>query len=146
MTISPQLADWIQEAIQRFSSEESDERPYLKYYAARHNALPLYIDWTHSYGLRVDGTVVLFSTDSEEETMQEEGDERLRNFALYVGAQKYPEIAPLVPTRPSDAIDCKYCKGRGRFQVEGIDPNVLVCFCGGLGWVPYRTIYPESES
>ena len=52
-------------------------------------------------------------------------------MALCQGAKKYSELAPLIPNRPPEALDCDSCKGTGR--IEGL-PRV-VCNCGGLGWI-----------
>jgi hypothetical protein len=79
MMHDPELSDWIQDAIGRYTLATSDEPEYLKYYATLYNLLPIYPDWTHCYGLRADGTVFLFSTEDEEKTIHEETDERLRN-------------------------------------------------------------------
>jgi hypothetical protein len=136
------LNNWIEETIREYTSEASDKPEYLKYYAKIYDLLPIYNTWTHAYGLRSDGTLFLFSTDAEEMTIEEERDERLKNLALYQGAKKYPAISSLVPHRPTDAIDCSGCGGQGKIEIAGMDPDVIVCYCGGLGWLPKGTIIP----
>ena len=137
-----ELSNWIQNAIGRYTIATSNEPEYLKWYATRYNLLPIYPDWTHCYGLRSDGIVFLFSTEDEEMTIHEETDERLRNMALYLGAKKYPELKLLVPVRPATAIDCPACEGLGKIDIPGVGPDVIVCYCGGLGWLPFGTKIP----
>jgi hypothetical protein len=145
MMLDPELSDWIQEAIERYTLATSNEPEYLKYYVALYNLLPIYPDWTHCYGLRADGTVFLFSTEDEEKTIHQETDERLRNLALFRGAKKYPELKSLVPVRSTDSIDCPACQGLGKIEIPGIEPDVIVCYCGGLGWLPFGTQYPRID-
>jgi len=142
MMHDPELSNWIQDAIRRYAHPTSDEPEYLKHYATLYNLLPIYPDWTHCYGLRADGTVFLFSTEDEEKTIHVETDERLRNFALFMGSKKYPELKSLAPVRSADAIDCPFCKGLGKIEVPGIGPDNIVCYCGGLGWLPFGTKIP----
>jgi hypothetical protein len=142
MMLDPELSDWIQDAIKRYTDGASNEPEYLKFYATLYNLLPIYIDWTHCYGLRADGTVFLFSTEDEEKTIHEETNERLRNLALFRGAKKYPELKTIAPVRSTDAIDCPNCKGLGKIDVPGLGPDTIVCYCGGLGWLPFGTKIP----
>jgi hypothetical protein len=65
-----------------------------------------------------------------------EREERLINLAFYQGALRYPYLRRLIPNRPLSARVCPHCEGRGKIELEGIDPNVIVCYCGGLGWLP----------
>jgi hypothetical protein len=138
----PELSNWIQEAIGRYTLATSNEPEHLKYYATLYNLLPLYPDWAHCYGLRSDGTIFLFSTEDEEKTIHEETDERLRNLALFRGAQKYPELKSLSPIRSADLIDCPCCNGLGEIDLPGVGPDVIVCYCGELVWLPIGTRIP----
>ena len=139
-----ELSNWIIEAIKRLTTEESTEPAWSKAYAELYNLLPLMHGWTASFGLRADGKVLFYTTDDEEQTIREEADERLRNMAMYRGSLKYPELSVLVPNRPANAMICSFCEGRGRIELEGIDPNVIVCYCGGLGWLPHGTQIPTG--
>ncbi len=75
--------------------------------------------------------------------VQLENDSRICNIVLFQGSKKYPELAGLVPARPVGAIDCSHCHGTGvepftaKVSAEhGLNPDVFVCYCGGLGWLP----------
>ena len=62
-----------------------------------------------------------------------------RNLVLFQGAKKYPELSELVPSRPPDAEDCSHCNGTGiepMNEKPGLDEERIVCYCGGLGWLP----------
>ncbi len=87
------------------------------------------------YALRLDGEVVTFAWD-EPHGLSAVDDERLRNTALQQGSRKYPELATLVPARPSEAVDCRSCGGTGVIVVEGRSFPNIICACGGLGWIP----------
>jgi hypothetical protein len=70
-----------------------------------------------------------------------------RTMALHQGSLLYPELGPLVPTRPADACDCPGCDGQGvspewvEYQrLTGREPPL--CYCGGLGWLPRGTQIP----
>jgi hypothetical protein len=56
------------------------------------------------------------------------------NSAWHRGSLKYPELAPLVPVRPTNAVACTHCEELAAIQREVPD---IVCYaCGGLGWLP----------
>jgi hypothetical protein len=120
------------------------EPAYLKLLASRYRILPIYIDWTAFFGLRPDGDILLVPTE-EAEDAQPEQDARLRRVAIFRGAKKYPELKPLIPSRPLDALDCPHCEGHGRIDISGIEPDTLVCYCGGLGWLTHDEILTEPR-
>jgi len=100
---------------------------------AKFGALPLTLDMGGCLAIRADGEIISFLWD-EPHDVKIERDPRRRNIALYQGSLKYPELAPLVPSRPTDAKPCGNCAGIAAIRAQGID-NV-VCACGGLGWLP----------
>jgi hypothetical protein len=55
-----------------------------------------------------------------------------RIAALVLGAEKWPQIAELLPARPTDAVDCSACRGAGMIPRPG---GVICSKCHGLGWV-----------
>jgi hypothetical protein len=79
-----------------------------------------------------------------------EAEHRHRNAALYQGSLLYPELRPLVPLQPADAHTCPGCGGRG-VSPEGAElqrltgRDALLCYCGGLGWLPPGTRIPGVE-
>ena len=85
--------------------------------------------------INVDGEIRSFLWD---DTLhgQVEYDPRIRNVALFQGSKKYPELEVLIE-KPSDANVCEFCKGSGIAPfAEELNTDALVCYCGGLGWVP----------
>jgi hypothetical protein len=81
------------------------------------------------FGLRTNGQVICWVHDTPNSVRLVE-DPRIRNMALFLGSKKYPAIRSLVPARPPEAIECAHCKGTGEL------PHKVVCYCGGLGWLP----------
>jgi hypothetical protein len=65
-----------------------------------------------------------------------ESEPRIRNGMLFQAAMRFPELLPLVPDRSAESRDCPHCSGTG--HVVGFPPEIdnLVCYCGGLGWIP----------
>jgi hypothetical protein len=120
--------------------------------ALRHRLALLLNIWGASWGLDEAGRVwrITWGNDfgdpcpvSPEEKQHE------RNAALYQGSLRFPELKPLVPDRPDDALTCPACKGRGvppdgqEFQrLIGREPPL--CICGGLGWFSADTRIPEA--
>jgi hypothetical protein len=86
--------------------------------------------------LRPDGEVLCLPW-GELEKLAPESDAGWRLTALVLGADKYPELRPLLPVRPSGTADCEACKGGGRIRIEG-SGNRRGPICGrclGLGWL-----------
>lgn len=101
------------------------------------HALPLYLDWTGCLAIRPDGEVIWIEDESYE--VREVEDERVRNLALFQGSRRDPDLRCLVPSRPPDATDCPDCHGTGKLPFPAGKEDlaeVVVCSCGGLGWVP----------
>ena len=110
----------------------------LRGLAAELNALPMFLDFGGCYAIRVDGEIVSFMWD-EPYSLKPENDPRIRNLVLFQGARKYPELDELVPKRPPEAEDCSHCSGTGIEPMNGglgFDEDMIVCYCGGLGWLP----------
>ena len=129
-----ELSEWLEEAINSYCGEASEEPPYLKRLAAQWHALPVMIGWTEFWGVKPNGEVWVVATEGDEKP-QVESDARMRRMALFQGTKKYPKLKPLVPSRPLDAVACSHCGGSGRVDVPGVEPGVVICYCGGLGWL-----------
>ena len=136
MTLPAHLENAVKDRLRAFLADTSPDPLGLRAVVAKFGALPLITDMGGCYALRLDGEVVSFAWD-EPHGLAVVDDERLRNTALNQGSQRYPELAPLVPARPAEAIDCRSCGGTGIVAFEGRSlPNNVICFCGGLGWIP----------
>lgn len=110
----------------------------LREWAAELRALPMFLDSGGCYAIRPDGEIISFVWD-EPYNLESEDDPRICNLVLFQGAQKYPELSELVPSRPSDAGDCSHCGGTGIEPMNeklGFDNERIVCYCGGMGWLP----------
>ncbi len=129
------LARRITELIQDFLEGSEPDLLNLRNLAAKKNVLPLVWDMGGVFTINPKTEIVSFAWD-EWDDPKVESDLRLRNNALFGGSRKYPELENLIQ-KPEDACVCPHCGG------SGIDPNAeklntdaIVCYCGGLGWVP----------
>lgn len=98
--------------------------------------LPLLFDMSGCFAIRANGEIVSFLYDDQHE-LRIETDPRIQNVALFQGSKRHPELAAMIPPKPSSALECHVCGGTGIVPISvelGVDN--LVCYCGGLGWVP----------
>jgi hypothetical protein len=59
------------------------------------------------------------------------------SFGLVAGSRRYPWLAELIPTRPSDALDCPTCGGTGEIAFNDARGERVSAWCGAchaLGW------------
>jgi hypothetical protein len=96
-----------------------------------HNFLPLYLGWFAALGILPDGTVVRWDHDDNIDSghltaPEHEPNPFWQRMALSLGARSYPALTQLIPSRPSNAIDCDACEGTG---------DQPICNCGGVGWL-----------
>jgi hypothetical protein len=138
MIIRPELRDQIVARIKEYVDTAPAPFNHQQLVEAL-NVLPLSCDWAGCHALRPDGEIIVFLTDDPQNWRVEE-DARLRNMALYQGSLKYPELKELVPTRPPNARVCPSCNGTGThpivWQMKPELRSAIVCYCGGLGWIP----------
>jgi hypothetical protein len=139
------LTRFQQEQIQRriaefiADSSASEAHAWARGAVERLNALPLLFDWTAFMALLPDGQIVWVPYDGEPGDVELVQKERDRNSGLFRGTRLHPELQFLLPTRPSDAIDCPDCRGTGRLKFPQGSQHLadkLVCACGGIGWLP----------
>ena len=100
--------------------------------ARKYNALPLYAGWC-GWGLLTPQGDVLEA--DEEEGGVALANEPWRTLYLVVGAERFPEIASLLPQRPADATACSECMGTGWVHVEGCRTQFPCGPCRALGWL-----------
>jgi hypothetical protein len=97
--------------------------------------LPVYRDIGGTLFLRPDGEILGCDHDSDGPPVPQ-NDPAWRITALVVAAEKFPDLAVFLPDRPSLAVDCAACDGRGHITVPEIDKEFLCEKCCGLGWLP----------
>jgi hypothetical protein len=134
MIISQEISARIAE-LRRDYDKTGDAPPELQRLVAQENVLPLYGDMGGVLTITVEGEIRSFLWD---DTLhgQIEFDPRIQNLALFHGSKKYPELAGLIE-KPPDAQVCPYCQGSGIAPFpEELGREGIVCYCGGLGWVP----------
>src|SRR4051794_9863064 len=87
--------------------EEDTPRAYALRHVARELAvIPVTDDWNRDFGIRLaDGKVVSFNR-AEPFDLQVVDLPNAEIAVLGHAWTKFPELAPLVPVRPSHAIDC----------------------------------------
>lgn len=131
IAITKDAAAFIASRVAAFATDVADERRWLAPYVAQFNALPLYVGWTETIGIRADGEIITWSTEEEFADIQPLDDRTLVSIALVAGSKRYPELQHLLPQRGADAVDCA-CR-----DVPFLASGQAFCgTCGGLGWVP----------
>jgi hypothetical protein len=130
MAMPPELSAWVTARIASFRSEAPEPLRWEAPYVAEFAALPLYLGWWETIGIRAGGEIVSWSTEDEYAGVRPVEDRSLWLSALVVGTQRYPELRPLLPPRPAGAVDCRHL-GHPLFA-EG---RVICGECCGLGWV-----------
>jgi hypothetical protein len=107
----------------------------LRQLAAAKNVLPLVWDMGGVFTINPSGEIVSFAWGQWDDP-RIESDLRLRNNALFGGSKKYPELESLI-AKPETARVCPYCQGTGiDSYAEKLNADAIICYCGGLGWVP----------
>jgi hypothetical protein len=129
---TPDLRSLIQALVDRWLASPSPNDLDLVEAVRASGALPIYADMGGTLFLRPDCEILSLDHDSKDEP-QVETDPSWRLTAVVVGTEKYPELRPFLPARPSGTEDCEACDGRGRVRVGEID--FLCGRCYGLGWL-----------
>lgn len=131
--VPPEVTVWVASEIARFASPDAPPTA-LRAMAASIGALPLVYDPAEDRGgcvaVTPSGHVVQFLVRDDPKNFRVIDDANLRACYLKLGSDRHPELAPLVPERPADAVTCLFCGGAG---VQRMAPGAP-CVCGGLGW------------
>ena len=103
----------------------------------------LLVDGSIGYGCYVspDGDVFMETYDvgSDEPSIFDRS-RRAQIACLMLGSRSLPQLAELLPTRPSNAQSCETCRGSGWLlrepvQKQSAGDSVLCHDCSGLGWL-----------
>ena len=138
MNCSPKVSEKICELIQKFLNHPQDliHTKELQYTVAKYNLLPLVFNW-HPCCINPEGEIFLLDWDNLND-QKVETNKRIVNAILFQGIKKYPELKELMPIRSENDIDCPSCKGTGILPLAkelNLVENII-CWCGGLGWIP----------
>jgi len=104
----------------------------------QYNAVCLWADIGGASYLSFDGKGIYHNFDADEIIFLKSQVEM--NQLLIYGSEKCPTLKQLLPQRPSDALECQSCSGRG-FVKKDISKAIykredaISCnVCGGVGW------------
>ena len=140
MTITAEHRDLIDRLIRQALTDDADlKRRWGKAAPdARRRAQEGYLlltpDWVGDAVLNSEGEVSFINTESKEP--QYAFTTRMRRSSLFLGSRRYPELKPLLPERPPNAITCPHCEETGTPKIAATHPifKSIVCRCGGYGW------------
>jgi hypothetical protein len=130
VAVSPELSAWIAARIAAFPAKAAEQLRWEAPYVSEAKALPLYLGWFETIGIRADGEIVRWSTEGEYPGVQSVEDRYVWLSSLVDASRRYPELRVLLPTRPVKAVDCRHLSHP--IFAEG---KVFCPECCGLGWV-----------
>lgn len=133
--VTVETSEYIARCVGAFCDEAPEQLRWQAHYVAEFRALPLYIGWTETIGLRPDGEIVRWSTEGEYTGVRPVEDPVWVRAGLVEGSKRYPGLRSLIPARRPDARTCPVCAGAG--YPPGL-PHIG-CSCGGVGWVDAKT-------
>ena len=141
MKITSKISQKISKLIQQFVIHSQDEThdKNLQKIVSKLNALPMAFNFD-CYALKPNGEIIVFDLDNPL-NFEIETNPRIINTILFQGIKKYPELKELMPIRSKTDLDCSRCNGTG---IEPLAKKVnlnesIICWCGGLGWIPKDT-------
>ncbi len=129
LSVSPEMSAFIAARIVGYSAETPDQLKWQSPYVSQFSALPLYLGWMETIGIRADGELLFWSTEGEYAGTRPVEDRIWVLSALVAGAERYPELRALLPERPTNAVDCR-CR-KHPLLASG---KVMCNECGGIGW------------
>jgi hypothetical protein len=125
MSVPPRLSALIEQCLANYLAGPPDPRQGT---ARRYDALPVYSDLGGDIFLTASGSLIFVDGETGEQAVLPRAPPNLRLVALVAAAEKFSDLAALVPKRPESAAECSYCCGTGR-KLQ------LRCGkCSGLGW------------
>ena len=139
MKVSSEALQFVERLCDNLISGVDEDRLGLRRFAAETEILPLMPDWSGFFGIDQHGQVVAVTYDNIDAPHLVE-DERVCNMVLFRGSKLYPDLSFLEPIKPEDAQLCPTCSGTGIVpNLPSEIANKIICYCGGLGWVPKKT-------
>lgn len=124
----------LRRSLNAFLEEDTPRARELRHVAIELAIVPITDDGDRELGIRLsDGKVVSFGKHKPFD-LRVVDVPNAELAALGHAWTRFPELAPLVPVRPTDAISCPACDGSGSIK-HGQRPAGFSCYCGGLGWL-----------
>jgi hypothetical protein len=124
----------LRRVLDSFLQEDTPHARELRHVARELAVIPVTDGRNRDFGIRVsDGKVVSFNK-TEPFDLHVVGVPNAEIAVLGHAWTQFSELAPLVPVRPSHAIDCPMCGGSGVSR-RGERRSGFSCYCGGLGWM-----------
>ena len=124
----------LRRSLNLFLGEDTPRAHALRRVATELDVLPITDDWNRDFGVRLsDGSVVSFNRSKPYDLLVVD----VPNAELAVLGHAwtiFAELAPLVPHRSAETIDCPACNGSGTCS-HGERPAGFSCYCGGVGWL-----------
>jgi hypothetical protein len=102
MNNASELKSVIEQRIKQLVDNPAADPIYQWHLAVRHRLLPLFGDLDCTWALNPKGEIMAFLEDTSSDVHIEYNTLR-RNTALVQGSKLYPELAALIPERPSNA-------------------------------------------
>jgi nucleotide-binding universal stress UspA family protein len=120
---------WLREFVERHRTAQAAEDLRAASLLAAAGGMRLYGTIGADVFLRPDGsTIALVEGGRGEPDRWVVGTEADRIADLVIGAERHPELARLLPSRPPSAADCTACGATGRIH------GIVCAACSGLGW------------
>jgi hypothetical protein len=144
VAMSPEISAWVTDRISMFPREAPEQLRWLAPSVVEYAALPLYVGWWDTTGIRPDGAIVSWSTEDElsgYSGMRLVEDRYQWLSALVDGCRRYERLIALLPTRPAGAVECPYLAHA--LHAEG---KVFCPKCCGLGWVEPSGAQPGAAT
>jgi hypothetical protein len=132
--MDPEISILISKEIEKFINEKSPKYAPLwsRECSKKFNAVPVMMDIGGVFGIRPDGVVVSTLWDDPNQ-VQIETEARIINIIYFAASKKFPSLASLAPQRTEKSKTCPHCNGSGSHPGFG---GAVVCYCGGMGWLP----------
>jgi hypothetical protein len=128
MTLPAHLSTLIELRIEQYLTGPADD---TRASARTHRALPVYADVDGTLFLTPTGEVLMKRGQDANAPLVPEQSAHARVVALIAAAERFPELAEIIPARPASATTCQDCEGEGKV----LNGMIRCGNCSGLGWL-----------
>lgn len=138
----------LEEALRKYLNSKTEHSLSVRTLAERDRVIPILLEWGGLWALSLSAEVFFYPFDDAFEPRlgrETESSTRIRNTINHLAAKTYSELKHLAPVRGDSDVTCGGCNGSGVVDGPIELRDRVVCYCGGLGWVPSDDIYPHYE-